>query len=105
MVGVNWQPPSSDEPREELDRLFAVERARKAQGRADLAASLGETPPMAYEEPEPERRQSARRTPAEPILSDALPFGIELPKRTTHGGPFGPKVRRKLIAEAMRYRW
>ena len=26
---------------------------------------------------------------------------VPLPQRTTHGGPFGPKVRAKLIAEIL----
>lgn len=29
-----------------------------------------------------------------------MPF-VGLPERTTHGGAFGPKVRDKLIAEAL----
>lgn len=32
--------------------------------------------------------------------SDPIPY-VPLPQRTTHGGPFGPKVREKLIAEAL----
>jgi hypothetical protein len=102
---LNWRVPSSDEPREELERLLGAERQRKAQNLAELAASLSEAPVVLEDEIAEPRRPRRREPQPEPLLSDELPFGIQLPKRTTHGGPFGPKVRRKLMAEAMRYRW
>jgi hypothetical protein len=43
-------------------------------------------------EPSVQRRLQPQPKPEEP----------QLPQRRTHGGPFGPKVRQKLLAEALR---
>jgi hypothetical protein len=39
-------------------------------------------------------------TSAPPPRPESAPY-VPLPQRTTHGGPFGPKVRAKLLAAAL----
>lgn len=107
MADVTWPSISSalDETLAQLDALHRRETDRRQTAAAGLAmavARLGESsepwrPEEAQQPSQPSRRE--RRLADEPI-----PF-VPLPERTTHGGPFGPKVRAKLIAEALADRW
>jgi hypothetical protein len=92
---------AADETIAELDRLNAASDARRTDHRADLRAIVARLDQGTTEEPpEPpaERRQrdDDRRRPAQ----ESEPF-VALPERTTPGGPFGPKVRDLLVAEAL----
>jgi hypothetical protein len=94
-----------DETIAQMDRLNEPERERRARDFEALQALVSnlETPfDPSLVEAAPElgrgRRQEGPRS-ATPGDRGALPFGFELPQRRTHGGPFGPAVRAKLIAE------
>jgi hypothetical protein len=93
---------AADETVADLDRLHLASQAKRGQYRANLdavVARLDWNPPAGDPEVVPERRGRADedrgRTPADPP-----PF-VALPQRTTHGGPWGPKMREKLTAEAL----
>jgi hypothetical protein len=106
MADVTWPSISSaaDETVARLDALFLADRARRSASAEFLTtavARLGEASEPWREEvvaPPPATRRDAPPPPA------MLP-AVSLPERTTHGGPFGPKVRAKLIAEATADRW
>jgi hypothetical protein len=87
-----------------LDGLNAARRSRDAATFAKLEAIVAnlDTIPPQIEDDEPmvpERRARRAEPPGRPA-DDSVPFGVSLPERTTHGGPFGPAVRRQLLAEA-----
>ena len=92
---------AGDETIAALDRLHMSTQASRSRARASLdqiVGGLGRGSPEEME-PQPERHERAPedRRPGSP---DPLPF-VPLPQRTSHGGPFGPKVREKLIATAL----
>jgi len=95
---------AADETIAQLDRLLSPTRDRERTAMVDLrdaTARLGESSaPFVPDEPAEEGGVApapARRPP--PLASDT-PY-VALPQRTTHGGPWGPAMRRKLIAEAL----
>jgi uncharacterized coiled-coil protein SlyX len=107
MADVTWPSISSaaDETIAKLDALFAAQRARREKASIELAAltaRLGDStepwaePSMPPTSPlgAPSSRSSERRG------HEPMPF-VPLPERTSHGGGFGPRVRNKLIAEAL----
>jgi hypothetical protein len=93
---------AADETIAQLDQLHAANQSRRSlnlQRLEHLVAGLGT--PSGGDDPvadpaERRERFEDRRASSPPDL----PF-VALPQRTTHGGPFGPKVREKLIAEAL----
>jgi len=99
---------AADETIASLDRLQA-ERSARAQSMwrslRDAADRLGDSSspyfdPVAGDGPamgQPGPAAAPRR------MDEEVPY-VALPQRTTHGGPFGPKVRQKLIAEALEKR-
>jgi hypothetical protein len=96
-----------DETIAQMDRLNEPERERRARDFQALEAIVSNLaapfdPSLVDEEPELGRGRRPPDGPRSATPSDggALPFGVALPERTTHGGAFGPAVRRKLIAEA-----
>lgn len=94
-----------DQTIRELEQLHQPGREFKAAMFAELQAAVSRLddvpPPLEDDEPAPMARP--RRPAEQPSIpaDGTLPFGVELPSRTTHGGPFGPAVRRRLIAEAL----
>ena len=98
---------AADETVAQLDQLHRAsqERARATRLSLDAAvARLGDSSlPFVdanWEGPSagggyPDASSSRPPSPAEP------PPYFPLPERTTHGGPFGPKVRTLLLAEAL----
>lgn len=105
MAGLLSLPASFEETFAALDGLLAGEEARRQSFRARFEAlnalqqaSTPIDPPVEAARPAVGSGSESRRT-FKP--SSATPFGVELPQRTTHGGFYGPKVREKLIAEAL----
>lgn len=93
-----------------LSRLQEAERRRQEAARADLArmvARLDWSPgtdefdldPQAPGRVLPPTRPAGQ---SEPTLLSEAEIEAQLPRRTTHGGAFGPRVRAKLIAEIRR---
>jgi hypothetical protein len=106
MAVMTWPSISSaaDETIEQLNGLHLAERNRRRDGAALLQAAVARLDVAGLLQPDeidpvPRERRDERsgRSAVEP---DPVPF-VALPRRTTHGGPFGPKVRDKLIAEAL----
>jgi hypothetical protein len=99
---------AADETIEALDRLRAERSARDQsmwRSLRDAADRLGDSSspyfdPVAGDGPAVGQPgpSSSRRS-----VDEEVPY-VALPQRTTHGGPFGPKVRQKLIAEALEKR-
>ncbi len=96
-----------DETSAQLDRIFQAERDRARDGASALVSAVArlDAPTGGDVEPssaprEPVRDERGMRSAARP---DPTPF-VSLPQRTTRGGPFGPKVREKLIREALEKR-
>lgn len=92
---------AADATSADLDRLLAPmreQRSRHRQRLEQIVAGLDRVT-AAEDQPPPEHheRPADRRPPQTP---DPQPF-VVLPQRTTHGGPFGPKVRAKLVREAL----
>lgn len=90
-----------DETIRQLDHILQIERQRKEVSLGLLRSIVGRLdggllPPDELAEGERDERIGTRRrlTPA------GEPF-IPLPRRTTHGGRFGPAVRERLRAEAL----
>jgi hypothetical protein len=93
---------AADETIAQLDQLNRLSSERMLTHRQSLDAAtarlgdsslpfvetMGAEPAMGSAEP-----AMARRGAAEPYYA--------LPQRTTHGGPFGPAVRAKLLAAAL----
>lgn len=94
---------AADETVAALDRLNQQDQANRLRHRTSLesiVAGLGHGSPADTEEPAPSLRNGRLDTDRRPPAPDPQPF-VALPQRTTHGGPFGPAVRDKLIAEAL----
>ena len=86
----------------ELDRALAPSALERARQLDRLRAAVGRLDDWTPAEPEdtvavPRRDRPEPRTAPPPPPSRV----IELPRRTTHGGPWGPKLREKFIAEAL----
>lgn len=87
----------------ELDALLAPDRARRGALRDQLraiVARLDDSGPPEQPEPgieRPDRDRDSRR----PSSAWSPEQEVQLPQRTTPGGPFGPKVREKLIRVAL----
>ena len=97
-----------DETIAQLDRLHQPARERRArdfEALQAIVAVLGQPfdPSLEDETPELGRGLGPRypQPQTAPSGGGALPFGFELPTRTTLGGDFGPAVRRRLIADAI----
>lgn len=104
MADVTWPSISSaaDATIASLDALFERQRARREKGLAELAAltsRLGDSTEP-WTEPTTSAMPSRASSPESRRPHEPMPF-VVLPERSTHGGDFGPKVRRKLIAEAL----
>jgi len=105
MVDVTWPyPPSrTDETIDQLNGLLNAERTRRRDRLQALEAAVArlDGPPVGDDEvaPAPRDRRDERSGRSSP-RSDPVPF-VALPKRTTRGGDYGPKVRAKLTAEAL----
>ena len=106
MVDVTWHSISSaaDGTIDQLNGLNLAERNRRRDGLRVLEAAVARLDVAALPQPDeaeplPRERRDERkgRSASAP---DPVPF-VALPQRTTHGGPWGPKVREKLIAEAL----
>jgi hypothetical protein len=107
MADVTWPSISSaaDETLAQLDALHRpqqAERLRHREAMAEMVSRLGESSePWRDDEPfNPAPTVKGQPSPGRPAREEPTPF-VPLPERTTHGGPFGPKVRAKLIAEAL----
>jgi hypothetical protein len=95
---------AADETIAQLDLLHQSNRNRALTARQALDATvarLGESsvPFMEPDDPQPpygSARERSHPTATEP----SLPF-VPLPRRTTHGGDWGPAMRAKLTAEAL----
>lgn len=93
---------SFEETMARLDGILGAEEERRRIGAAGLLAArsrldaVGLLPdgPEPTERGVPDRRESAPR-----------PRFAPLPRRTTHGGRFGPSVAAKLRSEALRKSW
>lgn len=105
MAGVTWPYPRSDssETIEQLNGLLNAERSRRRDGIRLLEAAVArlDGPPVGDLEDEPvSRERRDERSVRSGSRPDPVPF-VALPKRTTRGGDYGPKVRAKLTAEAL----
>jgi hypothetical protein len=105
MADVTWPSISSalDETIAALDRLNEAQRQRRAAAAAELAAltgRLGESSEP-WTETTATPAPTSATTPTRRPRPEPRPY-VDLPERVTHGGPFGVKVRNKLIEEALR---
>lgn len=113
MSGATWRAPSSPEEWIELldrssaesfatlERLNQAEEARRTKVRLSLDSAVAgisvEGAPLDVTDLTDARRGGVMAAPP--------PF-VALPRRTTHGGPWGPAVAAKLRDEALgRRRW
>ena len=97
---------AADETIAQLDQLHRASRERVLSNRLSLDAAvarLGDsTIPFvddlaeAVSRPPADGTVPSRNRP----VADETPF-VALPQRTTHGGPWGPAMVRKLTAEAL----
>lgn len=96
---------AADETIAALDRLLSPDREREREARMwlrDATARLGDSTAPYLDAPAGDEPASGAPAPA-PVrraVAPETPY-VPLPQRTTHGGPFGPAVRAKLIAEAL----
>ena len=97
---------AADETVAQLDQLHRASRERARATRLSLDAAvarLGESSApfvdqMVGTDPQP---PSGGTGPSRSgAVAEESPY-FPLPERTTHGGPFGPAVRAKLLAEAL----
>lgn len=91
-----------------LDGLRNAERQRNLDGLRRLEAAVArlDGPPVPDLElggSELQGRSDVRRERSVAPPPDPAPY-VALPRRRTHGGDFGPKVRAKLTEEALRKR-
>ena len=111
MDAVTFRSISSvEETSAELDSLFAADRMKRAVALAEFEAYLRRLdeataldPPPAHD-PQVFRSGVPSSLPGPEDEPEDVPW-VPLPRRTTHGGDFGPRVREKLIAEAQRKAW
>lgn len=104
MADATWPSISSavEETLAQLDALhrpLQTERLRHREAMAGMVSRLGESSEP-WRDDEPFNPTATLKGSAQPERPREVPF-VPLPERTTHGGPFGPKVRAKLIAEAL----
>jgi len=94
---------AADETVAQLDQLHRASRERALTTRLSLDAAvarLGDSS-LPWVEPGGEAAGGDYRGVSPPRSpSPAEPY-FPLPERTTHGGPFGPAVRAKLLAAAL----
>jgi hypothetical protein len=91
---------SFDETIQQLDHILQADRARKEGSLALLRSAvqrLDGSPSLPDVEPLVERYERRDRRG---VTNPPEPF-VPLPRRTTHGGRFGPAVVAKLRAEAL----
>lgn len=93
---------AADETIEMFDRLQVPTQARRTRDLQRLESVVQGLDGTYMEGPSeaPVRRERGGDRPAG-VGPDPEPF-VALPKRTTHGGDWGPKVAAKLRAEALR---
>lgn len=108
MDDVTWPSISSkaDETLAQLDALHAPYRQRRQEATTSLTtavARLGESSEPWRDEEAFNPASTMQGGGQQPSPPTPMPF-VPLPERTTHGGGFGPKVRAKLIAEALERR-
>jgi hypothetical protein len=91
---------SIEDTLEQLDRLHQSNLQRQADLRDRLKAVVDASSFDMPDEPQgaPVARQDGRTGRSAGPVPDR-PSVIPLPRRTTHGGPWGPKMRAKLEAE------
>lgn len=95
---------AADETIASFDRLHMTtqaQRSRSLQQLEGVVAGLDGSFGGPEEAPSVQRRE--RNGDRVPTSQDPEPF-VALPKRTTHGGPWGPKVAAKLRAAALEKR-
>lgn len=102
---LRWIYSAADETVAQLDQLHRASHERALMTRQSLDASvarLGESSApfvdVAGSSPGGPVTETSRGRP-QPVVPKEPYF--PLPERTTHGGPFGPAVRAKLLAEAL----
>ena len=93
------------ETSERLNALLEEDRAAKQQSFAafqqQIAQGWSPLPPAGDDEPASGRPAPAPRGDRGSDTAVPPEPPVRLPERTTHGGPFGPKVREHLIEEAL----
>jgi len=93
---------AADETIDQLDQLHRASSERNLTSRQSLDAAvarLGDSS-APFVETLGDGPAMAPAGPATAPRAEPAPF-YPLPQRTTHGGPFGPKVRAKLLAAAI----
>lgn len=90
----------ADETIAELDRLHAASAAPRRFFLDQLRAVVAGLDALRPEEPEAQVERRQRDDDRRPPAQEQTPF-VALPERTTPGGPFGPKVRDRLVREAL----
>lgn len=114
MAGVTWHRLSSPEEWLEaldrstaesmalLDRNNQAEEARRAKTRLSLDSAVAG---LSVEGAPLDLTDLRTDAPRGGVMASPRSF-VPMPRRSTHGGPFGPAVRQKLVDEAMgRRRW
>lgn len=94
---------AADETVAQLDQLQQASRNRALTARQSLDAAVGRLgeSSLPYMDPVAGGSPVAGPVPARDApVAEPEPF-VPLPQRTTHGGPFGPAVRAKLLAAAL----
>jgi len=96
---------AADETVAQLDQLLRASSERALTARQSLDAAVGRlgdssAPFVGYEAGDQPRADGTGPPRARPEAESSVPY-IPLPERTTHGGPWGPKVRAKLLAAAL----
>jgi hypothetical protein len=91
---------AADQTIAELDRITAAGAAQRTFYRDQLRAVVAKLDLASPEEPEPSAGRRQRDDERRPPAQEQAPF-VALPERTTPGGPFGPKVRDRLVREAL----
>ena len=96
---------AADETIAQLDQLHRASRERSLTWRQSLDAAttrLGDSTAPFVESVSawPAGESIPEGPPSRPPVAEPEPY-YALPQRTSHGGPFGPKVRSKLLAAAL----
>ena len=89
---------SFDETISDLDQLFQADRARKEGSLALLRSAVQRLDVVAPGD------EPTDLTPSRGSTAPARSPFVPLPKRTTHGGNYGPALRAKLRAQALERR-
>ncbi len=90
----------ADETSAQLERLFSANREQRSHRLSQLERIVAGLDRVTADEPEPTAERRERHEDRRPVAPDPVPF-VALPQRTTHGGPWGPKMREKLTAIAL----